>query len=241
MRKSLVLLLMVGIIFAGCQSKEIISTETMLVDVTASVDPTIVKVLPTETPIPPTNTPAPPTLTPTETFTSTSTFTPTPSADFENLQILGGKYNGEGVDSIIYIAFPRVDKDYKYVMDYREYSCAIDTEIPDRVNCFGKYLDSKISKSVIVQIFDLESSDLLFENEVYVPMTKPTPIPCGPFEGCPVRGINMTCETEWRQEGDEICVVMSCFDSCGYCSSLHTCKTNPEGHNAIIAPTPTPY
>ncbi|MAT41959.1 MAG: hypothetical protein CL609_06430 [Anaerolineaceae bacterium] len=193
----------------------------------------------TSTPIPATNTPLLPTDTPTFTPTPTITMTATSVALFDQIQILGGYYNQE--NSIIYLSFPKVDKNYKFVIDQHDYECNIDLEYEDRVNCYGRFLDNQRSKSVLVQVFDPENSQLLFENEVYVPMTIPTPIPVGDASTwCPLRGQNVTCETEWRTENGEICVVSSCFDACGYYYSEHTCNEPPHS-NAIIQPTPTPF
>lgn len=193
----------------------------------------------TNTPIPPTETQLPSTNTPTPTSTATQTMIPTSAALFDQIQILGGYYN-EG-NSIIYLSFPRVDKNYKFKMDQHEYDCMIDEEYKDRVNCYGRFLDNQKSKSAFVQIYDPTSLQLVFEKNIYIPMTIPTPTPVGEASTwCPLRGQNVTCETEWRTENDEICVVMSCFDACGYYYSEHTCKL-PPNNNAIIQPTPTPF
>lgn len=225
---------------------------TFLIFLTAcsqQVEPTIELVQPTQqptqvptvtkTPQPPTRIPLAATDTPTLTITSTITMTPTLAALFDQIQILGGFYNQD--NSIIYLSFPKVDKNYKFKIDQYDYECKVDLEYQDRVNCYGRFLDNQKSKSVLVQVFDPADSKLLFEKDVYVPMTIPTPIPSGDASTwCPLRGQNVTCETEWRTENGEICVVMSCFDACGYYYSEHTCKEPPH-NNAIIQPTPTPF
>jgi len=211
----------------------------------SAVSPTVViptlEPTQTDTPQPPTVTLVPPTFTPTLTQTATITLTPTSMAQFDKIQILGGYYNGD--NSIIYLVFPQVDKNYSIKMDQKNYRCDIDQDYADRVNCYGSFLDNQKAKSVLVQVFDPDSDDLIYENQVYVPMTIPTPLPVGAASTwCPLRGTNITCETEWRSESDgSTCVVKTCFDACGYYYSEHTCKEDPVGHVAIIEPTPTPH
>jgi hypothetical protein len=42
---------------------------------------------------------------------------------------------------------------------------------------------------------------------------------------CPERGVNLTCEIEYRHYDDNSCLVgMSCFDTCGYYYSVDTIK-----------------
>ena len=172
-------------------------------------------------------------------MTSTITVTPTSAALFDQIQILGGYYNQD--NSIIYLSFPKVDKNYKFKMNQYDYECKVDLEYQDRVNCYGRFLDNQRSTNAFVQVYDPTSLELMFEKNVYIPMTIPTALPAGDASTwCPLRGQKISCETEWRSEEDLTCVVMTCYDACGYYYSEHTCK-EPWHNNAIIQPTPTPF
>ncbi len=234
MKRFGLLLFVVLIFLSACASKPEATIAVIVTETVATDMPTL-----TSTPIPATETPVPPTLTATRTLTATETMTPTVVVLFDQIQILGGYYNEER--SIIYLSFPEVDKNYTYKMDHSEYECKIDVEYEGRVNCYGHFLDNQRSKQALVQVFDPESAQLLFENYVSVPMTIPTPLPAGDASTwCPLRGQKISCETEWRSENNSTCVVMTCYDACGYYYSEHTCK-EPWHNNAIIQPTPTPF
>lgn len=193
----------------------------------------------TNTPNPPTATAIQPSLSPTFTMTSSITPSPTSSAVFSEVTIIGGEYYGE--NSIIYIDIPGLDKVYGILINDLTYQCSIAEEIPNRLICYGKYLDNQKSKEADIKIMDEDTDELLFEKIVYVPMTIPTPLPIGEASTwCPLRGTNITCETEWRTENGEMCIVKSCFDACGYYYSEHTCNEDPH-NNAIVEPTATPH
>lgn len=229
------LVLILGLMVA-CTPQAVQDTPESIPTAVPTEEPTSIPTN-TDTPIPPTETPVPPTDTPTEVPTATVTPSPTSAAVFEELRILGGHFN-TAENSIIYLAFPKVDKDFKYVMDNHDYECELAADYPDRVTCFGRFLDNEQAESVLVQVFDPITEIKLFEDYIYVPMTLPPPVPCSPIgDECPVRGINMFCETEWRQESDGVCTVQTCYDSCGYCYSVHTCKEDVTERNAILNPT----
>lgn len=181
---------------------------------------------------------------PTNTTTSepTSTFTPTEFVGFNGAYVYRSFANYDG--TTIYFIVPGIQSSYYGVVDGEDIDCEPDPSqvnllvCSSKVNLFGT--DIKDFKFFA----DPERTFLVHEDSytTYLDQIPATPTLANIFwphaeftdaditwgytpSDCAVRGINLTCETEYRQYDDNSCRVgMSCYDSCGFYYSVDTIK-----------------
>ena len=178
----------------------------------------------------------------TSTATITPTPTPTPFFGFENAWIYESYADYSGTTFTFVV--PGVGSPYFGTVDGYDLTCEPDPNLDDRLNCrseqnlFGSNLkafeffaDSDLSFLVHAGTFatylvyapTTPTQDGLIwpraiftQSDIYWGTTPP---------GCTTRGVDLTCEIEYRRYDDGSCLVgMSCFDSCGYYYSVDTIK-----------------
>lgn len=194
----------------------------------ATVEPTIVSPTATETKAPTlTFTPLPTatdTPTPFPSMTPTVTLTPTPVVDFSALKANSMAWTGSDSMWVMFIA-PGLKEGYSVKINKVAYDCNPTPLVVNSLVCTGAR--KQFGEYVSVAFYAPESQELAFETKTYLPVGQaPTATPMGdPRTWCPLRGTNVTCETEHRWEPDGTpCEVTSCFDACGYYYSIHTCS-----------------
>jgi hypothetical protein len=177
--------------------------------------------------IPQPSTTATPTFTampePTATITLTPSPTLTPGPDFNLAKFAG---TGEGkIGTLLLFDIPNLLGEYQVKVLTQLYTCTKVKEFPNRLFCDGPTLDP--GKNYQALLHPLGSDQVLFSANFYMPFTLlPTEShrarpggagTCGP----------VICETEIREEPQSPtgkCEVSSCFDDCGYVSSIDTCS-----------------
>jgi len=231
MKKWILFFTLLLMFVSACQVSQSETKPEILVTL-AATSPFPTKTL---TKIPPTSTSLPTftstTVIPTE--TATVTMIPTDAVQFEKARIFG--MDDHETYSLIIFEFPKLEQAYKVKINDNLYSCVIDEIAINKLFCTGARL--RIKEYVNVEFFTEENSKeiVLYQGEYYVPEKYKTPMPLGdPRTWCPLRGTDVSCETEHRIEDGEECWVQSCFDACGYYYSYHTCKYPPD--NNFLSP-----
>lgn len=182
------------------------------------------------------------TATKTATATRTPTITPTPFLGFERAQVY--KALAYMDETLFYFIVPGVAANYYGNVDGFPLSCEVDPDGENLLICraeedlfgtdvksFEFYADEQ--KTALVYSGDFSTT---------LDVLPPTPTPEGFIwpranytsaditwamdpPNCPVRGINLSCEIEYRVYEDGSCLVgMSCVDSCGFYYSVDTIK-----------------
>jgi len=180
---------------------------------------------PSRTPQPTATATLPSTATPEPTAIITLTPSPTltPGPDFNLAKFAG---TGEGkVGTLLLFDIPNLLGEYQAKVQKQLYVCSKAKEIPNRLFCDGVTLAP--GKTYLVTLHPLGSDQVLFTANFYMPFALlPTESrrarpggagTCGP----------VICETEIRVEPQSPtgkCEVSSCFDDCGYVSSVDTCS-----------------
>lgn len=186
-----------------------------------------------------------PTATKALTNTSAPTFTPTTFTGFNDARVYRAFASGDG--TTIYLIVPGVDASYYGSVDGSDIFCETD---PDQVNLLVCNSDTNLFGTDIKNFkfyTDAERTFLVYERAFSTSLDQliPTSTPVGFIwpradfsdadiswaktpPDCPVRGLNLTCETEYRRYDDNSCRVgMTCYDSCGYYYSVDTIKARP--------------
>jgi hypothetical protein len=247
-----VLLFVFVLLLSACQSQvleESTPTSVANKELTDSPMTSTSPALPTEAEEPVetnTNTPLP-TATNTLIATIAPTMLPTQFMGFDQARVFKAfAYTDE---TVFYFIVPGVAASYFGTVDGYDLTCEPDI---DQVNLLVCRSDEDLFGTDWKDFefySDEERSFLVYEGEFSTTLDKlpPTPTPAGIFwpradftadditwgskpPGCSVRGVNLTCETEYREYSDGSCVVgMSCYDSCGYYYSVNTIdgKTGP--------------
>jgi hypothetical protein len=199
-----------------------------------------------------TNTPAP-TAENISTANITPTVTPTPFFGFEDARVYQSYADYFG--TIFYFIVPGVAAPYYGTVDGYDLTCEPDPSLENVLICrsdenlFGTNLKD-------FEFFaDQDHTFLVYEGTIitYLDQTPSTPEladliwPQADFTtadvtwgydppNCPSRGLNLTCEIEYRRYDDNSCLVgMSCFDSCGFYYSVDTIK-NKSGAYSFSGP-----
>jgi hypothetical protein len=147
---------------------------------------------------------------------------PTAETKFADSRIYG--YEKKGTYSLLIFEFPALNQVFDVTINGVAYACELDAVLPDKLVCTGPNLPER--ESVTVAFFtDIDASaQPIYQGQFSVPVPYQTPTPIGDNEfWCPLRGTNVTCETEHRWENGVECWVMTCFDACGYYYSYHNC------------------
>jgi hypothetical protein len=189
---------------------------------------------------------------PTKADTSTPTIspsiTPTPFFGFENARVWHAFARQE--ETVFYFIVPGVAATYYGTVDGFELTCETDSEQENLLVCRAEQNLFGTNLKAFEFFADQTKTFLVYEGSFTTELDKilPTPTPPGfiwpradytvaditwgytPAD-CPARGINLTCEIEYRRYDDGSCLVgMSCYDSCGFYYSVDTIKNKPAPH-----------
>ncbi len=237
---SLIVLVMMMGFFSAC---------TAAVEPTATAAPTQPPPV-SETPrlietLSPSNTPSPQptaTFTPSPSMTHTATVTSTPTPSFAGFSVTYAQYTNYGM--LIGFKIPGIKENYRLTVNKIEYKCQINDKAQDSLYCYGPQFNQ--NEIVTLDFFPLEGEgkplyEVSYKVSLLVPPTVDPRILMTQAPGtCPQRGVDVTCETEYRNNGNGgYCIVATCNDACGYYYSMDTC---PEGsvNNGIYPITGTP-
>ncbi len=236
----LIVLVMVMGFISACTSAVVQPTPT----VPTQPPPASETPRPSETPAPSnTSTPRPTasfTVTPSVTPTATETSTPTPS--FAGFSVTYAQYTYYGM--LMGFKIPGIKENYRLKVNDVDYKCELNDKAPDSLYCYGPQFGQ--NETVKLVFYPLTGDDTpLFEVSYKVsllvpPTVDPRILMTQAPGSCPARGVNVTCETEYRNDGKGgFCIVATCNDACGYYYSMDTC---PEGsiNNGIYPITGTP-
>ena len=138
---------------------------------------------------------------------------------------------------------PGIKDNYRLKVNGIDYTCNLNAKAVDHIYCYGR--EFKAGAVVSLSFLPLkDSNDPVFETTYKVaPAMTPTvgyeTLVAQGVDKCAVRGVHVTCETEYRRNGNTYCIVSTCADACGYYYSVDTC---PEGsiENGIFPMTGTP-
>jgi hypothetical protein len=185
-----------------------------------------------------------PTLTPTftETPSVTPSFTPTQFLGFNDAYVYESWASFEGTN--FYFIVPGVKANYYGLVDGYPMTCESDVDEENLLVCFSeenlfgtdiKAFEFFADEALTIPVYEGEFS-------TYLDQPAPTEVSSGLIwpradytsadvtwgntpPGCSERGINFSCEIEYRLYFDGACLVgMSCFDSCGFYYSVDTIK-----------------
>ena len=238
-RTVIFVLFIFGLFFTGCtnMAETEISQSTKLPTV-APEEP----LLPTST----TTAIVTETVLPTATITSEPSLTPT-AVPTEFLGFNAAKvYTALAYDTetLFYFIVPGVSAPYYGVVDGVSLDCEVDTEEVNLLVCRAEEDLFGTDVKSFEFYADEARSYLVYEGDFSTELDrlKPTPTPSGFIwpradftmddvtwgrtpDNCPVRGINLWCETEYRRYEDGACLVgATCTDSCGFYYSVNTIK-----------------
>lgn len=155
------------------------------------------------------------------------TYTVTVGPDFALLKVKSVSVTSSGLLLRLYL--PGVNQAYPIRVEGRPYDCVLDKKYPDYLFCHGPMF--KTGEYIPLEVLSINGGDLLFTT--YFAVSKEalyTATPVGTNRTwCPLRGTNVTCETENRtNELGNPCIVSTCFDACGYYYSINTCPDTPS-------------
>ncbi len=219
---------------------------------------------PTQTPTPttaptltettrPSETPAPtssqtsstaPTLTSTPTVlpTDTATVTPsgTPRPTFAGFTVEYAQPASYGL--LIGFIIPGIKENYRLTVNDVVYTCELNTKAPDRLYCYGPQFVQGTTVKLVFMPLTGDNTPVFQTSYKLILIGTPTLNPTALYEAgkaCKIRGVHVTCETEYRRNGDTYCIVSTCVDLCGYYKSVDTCPPGSE-NNGIFPMTGTP-
>jgi len=181
----------------------------------------------------------------TPTYTLEPIITATAFTGFNNAYVYRAFAKNDG--TIMYFIVPGVDATYYGTADGVDIICEPD---PNQVNLLVCTTDKNLFGTDIKDFkffADSEKTFLVHEESFSTLLDQiiPTSTPVGFIwpradfsdedvswaktpPNCPVRGIGLNCEIEYRQYDDNSCRVgMTCYDSCGYYYSVDTIKARP--------------
>jgi len=138
---------------------------------------------------------------------------------------------------------PGIKENYRLQVNGVDYQCNLNDKAPDRLYCNGQQV--KAGQTVKLAFLPLKGDNSpVFETSYqvvpYVTLTiDPRTLVAGGVDACAARGVHVTCETEYRNNGDTYCIVSTCVDLCGYYYSVDTCPVDSI-NNGIYPMTGTP-
>ena len=236
----LIVLVTVMVIFTACTAV----TGQPTAAVPTQPPPVTVTPRASETPAPSnTSTPQPTashTITPSVTPAPTKTSTPTPS--FAGFSVAYAQYTNYGM--LIGFKIPGIKQSYRLKVNDVDYTCKLNEKAVNSLYCYGPQFGE--NETVKLVFYPLTGNDTpLYEASYKVsllvpPTIDPRILMTQAPGSCPARGVNVTCETEYRNNGKGgYCIVATCNDACGYYYSMDTC---PPGsvNNGIYPITGTP-
>ena len=239
MQKAIISVFIICLIILGACSMPLDEVPTPEAEL---IEPSLA--LATDTPQPSaTNTPLP-TATYTATLTNTATSTPTPYLGFLDAELYRA-WNTEN-QTFYYFTIGDAEQTFYGTVDGNPITCEPDTQYPGNLVCVAdKFLFGE-PYSYFEFFTDASRTQLLYSGEYFTGLAilqsaTPTSIYAGliwpraeftaadiTWAGgetwCPLRGVNITCETEYRNYSGVCVVGSSCFDMCGFFYAVDTIK-----------------
>jgi hypothetical protein len=215
---------------------------------TATVQPTALPSdtntpLPSASPVPsstqvptlaPSDTPVPTdTLAPTSTQTAAPSVTPTPA--FAGFSVEFAENATYGL--LMGFQIKGVKDVYRLDVNGEAYQCSLSSKAPDHLYCYGKPF--KQGETVTLVFYPPTGDKTPLFQTTYKVMLSGTPT-LSPADliaaakACKIRGVGVTCETEYRNSGKSYCTVATCVDLCGYYYSVDTCPPGAEKNGAFL-------
>lgn len=175
---------------------------------------------------------------PTATLTATASSTPRPT--FAGFQVTYAENTNYGLQ--IGFRIPGIKQNFRLTVNGVEYKCDLNNKVVDSLFCYGAPFNQ--GQTVKLAFYTLDGDkDPVFETNYKVSLAgTPTLNPetlVAAGKACLIRGVHVTCETEYRRNGNTYCTVSSCFDLCGYYYSKDDCPPGSEnGGNYPMTGTP---
>ncbi len=138
---------------------------------------------------------------------------------------------------------PGIRQNYRLDVSGKPFNCSLNEKYPDKLFCTGPTIAPKTQVKLTFLPLDGDLTPVYASSyqvpALVTPTVDPTTAKGFNAQNCPVRGVNLRCETEYRINGDGCCVVSTCSDACGYYYSVDTC---PQGMTiaGICQGTPPP-
>jgi hypothetical protein len=173
--------------------------------------------------------PPSPTATITPSFTPTLTATLTPQPVFAGFQVEYAQLTYYGM--LMAFRIPGIKVNYRLTIGGVDYPCDLNDKSPDHLYCHGPQLKNGQSAKLVFLPLKGDNTPV-YETTYLVTLlntatVSPDMLATLGGDKCAVRGVHVTCETEYRNDGKGgYCIVATCVDLCGYYYSVHTC---PEG------------
>ena len=232
---------------SGTQSTQAAETPTIPAD-TATSQPTLTaSPVPTDTATPvDTDTPEP-----TLTFTPLATLSPTPTQflGFENASVY--KAFAYYDETIFHFIVPFVDSSYYGTVDGVPMTCELEAGYENALLCRAKADLFGTDVKSFEFFADQDRTFLVYSGDFSTTLDKrpPTPTPSGFIwpradytaaditwgitpPDCKERGVNLSCEIEYRKYADGSCRVgQSCWDSCGFYYSVDTINNYKDSND----------
>lgn len=210
---------------------------TPLLTSSASVAPLLISSpVPSSTQAPtpvPTDTPAP-----ISTDTPAPSVTPTPA--FIGFSVEFAETTTYGL--MLGLTIPGVKDIYRLDVNDAAYTCSLAAKAPDHLYCYGKPFKQGETVSLTFYPPTGDKTPVFQTTYKIVLSGTPTLSPedlIAAAKACKIRGVHVTCETEYRNSGSSYCEVSTCVDLCGYYYSVDTCPTGAE-KNGYYPITATP-
>ena len=225
---------------SGAQSTITTEVPTAPADTATSRPTFTASPVPTNTAIPvDTDTPEP-----TLTFTPAATLSPTPTQflGFENAKVY--KAFAYYDETIFHFIVPFVDSSYYGTVDGVPMTCELEEGYENALLCRAKTDLFGTDMKHFEFFADQDRTFLVYSGDFATTLDKrpPTPTPSGFIwpradytagditwgitpPDCKERGVNLSCEIEYRKYADGSCLVgQSCWDNCGFYYSVDTIK-----------------
>lgn len=196
--------------------------------------------IPSSTPVPSSTQTPPPTATQADTPTVKPSETSTPRPSFAGFAV---EYVQPASYGLLFgFHIPGIKENYRLMVNEKEYKCDLNAKSPDRLGCYGPAFTQ--GQTVKLSFLPLTGDNQPVYETTYkialigTPTLEPTALYAA-AKACLIRGVHVTCETEYRRLNDSYCIVATCADLCGYYYSVDTCPVGSE-HNGIFQFTGTP-
>jgi hypothetical protein len=175
---------------------------------------------------------------PTATPTATASSTPRPT--FAGFQVTYAENTNYGLQLGFHI--PGIKESYRLTVNGVEYKCDLNNKSVDSLFCYGAPFNQGQTVKLAFFMLDGDKAPVFETNYTISLAGTPTLNPetlVAAGKACLIRGVHVTCETEYRRNGNTYCTVSSCFDLCGYYYSKDDCPPGAENNGAYpITGTP---
>lgn len=173
-----------------------------------------------------------PTDTEAPTLTPTAAPSSTPSPAFTDLKVLNFEVGSFGVR--ISLTLPGASTPYSLAVAGNPFSCEPVDGIPNRMSCLGSKVPPH-DRPIDLVFSDPLSGEVAYTTTITLPSQifpalLPTHSNSPPRDpSCPpVNSKTLQCAFECRIADGDACVAATCWDSCGYAFSVHTCPQSME-------------